>query len=260
VSPAANFELPPVGEVSFGLSFVPLTSFKIVHFGAFWDLIREDYPECDDKPQVFDAPNAPISVTEWFPLPRVWYLHRARNYLIQLQPNRIWFNWRRLTDAEEYPRFDALAPRFRSTVKQFVDFANNNNIGPVNPMAAELTYVNQVPAGEVWQEYSDVGNFMEDVRWSGGRTLLPKPSGIAWRAEFQIGSDKLSVELKSGEEITGAKRRMFFLEIRASTILPVAGVLDHFDWFNRANHLIVNAFCELTTKKAQNDYWKRTGG
>jgi len=78
--PVATFKRPPVGEVSFGLAFAPLTTFKVAHYGAFWDLIRKDYPECDDKSQFFDAAHPPMMYEGWFPLPRVWYLHRNRNF------------------------------------------------------------------------------------------------------------------------------------------------------------------------------------
>ncbi len=256
--PVATFKRPPVGEFSFGLAFAPLTAFKVAHYGAFWDLIRKDYPECDDQPQIVDAASGPpVSVAGWFPLPRVWYLHRNRNYLIQLQPNRIWFNWRRLNEAEEYPRFETLVPVFRETVKQFSDFASANNIGRVEPTGAELTYVNQIPAGKLWRAYSDVGNFMEDVRWTEGRKTLPKPDGVAWRAEFKLGSDNLAVDLKSGRELVGEQRPFYVLEFRAFTAQRSELEGNTFEWYRKANKLIVDAFCELTTIKAQHDHWQR---
>jgi uncharacterized protein (TIGR04255 family) len=256
--PVANFKRPPIGEVSFGLSFIPLNAFKAAHYGAFWDLIRKDYPDCDDKPQVFDLPGPPPLTAEWFPLPRVWYLHRDRNFLIQLQPNKIWLNWRRLNDAEDYPRFEALLPIFRDAVGQFSDFVSDSNIGTVSATSGELSYVNQIPIGEIWHDYSDVGKFMEDVRWVGGRKTLPNPTGIAWRADFNVGSDRLSVNLTSGKEAVGAQRPMYVLEIRASSANDTAFTRNDFEWFNKANKLIVEAFCELTTAKAQSEYWKRT--
>jgi uncharacterized protein (TIGR04255 family) len=170
----------------------------------------------------------------------------------------MWFNWRRLNAAEEYPRFEALVPVFRETVTQFSNFAGANNIGKIDPTGAELTYVNQIPAGSLWQAYSDVGNFMEDLRWTEGRKALPKPDGIAWRAEFKLGSDNLAVDLKSAKELVGEQRPSYVLEIRASTNEKTEVEAISFEWFNKANKLIVDAFCELTTKKAQNDHWERT--
>jgi uncharacterized protein (TIGR04255 family) len=255
--PVANFRRPPVGEVSFGLGFAPFTAFKAAHYGVFWDLIRKDYPECDDKPQVVDVANPPIGMPEWFPLPRVWYLHRNRNYLIQLQPNRIWLNWRRLNDAEEYPRFEALLPVFRDTVGQFADFVKTYNIGDFVATGAELSYVNHIPVGDPSRLYSDVGEFMADVRWAGGRKTLPNPDGIVWRTEFNMGDDRLSVDLKSGKERAGAQRPLYLLEIRASTSAVAHASGNFFEWFGRANKLIVEAFCEVTTPEAQRDYWQR---
>jgi len=254
--PVASFKSPPVGEVSFGLGFSPLTAFKVAHYGAYWDVIRKDYPECEDKPQVFDSTSSAISLGEWFPPPRVWYLHRDRNYLIQLQPNRIWLNWRRLNDAVEYPRFETLFPIFRQIVEQFAEFSRANNLGNIVATSGELSYVNYIPPADSKQPYSDIGDFMLDVRWAEGRKSLPNPDGIAWRAEFTMGNSKLSVDLKSGKR-ADTQRSLYVLEIRASNSVGTEFTANPFDWFPTANKMIVAAFCEVTTEKAQREYWHR---
>lgn len=252
-----TFKNPPVGEVSFGLGFAALATFKVAHFGSFWDLIRKDYPECEDKPPVLDPTSLPVGMSGWFPLPRVWYLHRDRNFLIQLQQNRIWLNWRRLNESEQYPSFETLFPIFQATVARFVDFVHGNNLGEIMPNVAELAYVNQIPSGDSSRPYSDVGEFMEDLR-SPHYKYLPSPDGIAWRSEFTVGEDKLSIDLKSGKEIAGAQRSIYMLEIRSSRNFRDQSTAIPFDWFMTANKLIVNAFCDVTTEKAQREYWQRT--
>jgi uncharacterized protein (TIGR04255 family) len=253
----ANFRKPPVGEVSFGLRFAPLTTFRAAHFGMFWDLVRSDYPECEDKPQFYDPTSPPVSVPEWFPYPRVWYVHRNRNLLLQLQPNGIWLNWRRLNEGEPYPRFERLFPIFRETVERFANFARGNNLGDVAPAAAELLYVNHIPSEDSSQPYSDVGEFMQGLS-SPRRKVLPAPDGVAWRAEFTVADDKLSVDLKSGKARVGTQERLYILEIRAWVQLNFENAESSFPWFIRANKLIVDAFCDVTTEKAQREYWQRT--
>jgi uncharacterized protein (TIGR04255 family) len=255
--PVASFKNPPVGEVWFGLRLAPLTAFKAVHYGAFWDLIRKDYPECEDQSPVFDQLSPYYGGPESFPLPRVWYLHRDRNYLIQLQPNRIWLNWRRLTESDQYPRFESLFPAFQETIARFAEFARANNIGDVMAVGGELSYVNHIPSLDSAQLYSDVGEFMDDVRWGAHRSL-PTPDGLAWRTEFSLGKDKLFVDLKTGRERAGAQRAIFILEIRAATVFePTSAAGDCLGWFHTANRLIVDAFCEVTTEKAQREHWQR---
>jgi len=253
--PVASFKKPPVGEVSFGLWFQPLPAFKTAHYGAYWDLIRKDYPECEDKPPVLDAnPLGFRQVGDWFPPPRVWYLHRDRNLLIQLQPNRIWLNWRRISDGDEYPRFEALLPVFRATVQQFAEFLRANNVGSVLPHGGELSYVNQFPPGDQSQPYSDIGEVLKDVSWSAGHKVLPNPDGIAWRAEFTVDGDRLSVDLKTGKR-SDTQQNLHVLEIRAFT--GTSSTFDIDSWFPKANTLVVGAFCDLTTERAQRELWQR---
>jgi uncharacterized protein (TIGR04255 family) len=254
--PVANFKNPPVGEVSFGLGFSPLPGFKVAHFGAFWDLIRKDYPECEDKAPLFDASSPPAVIPDWFPFPRVWYVHRERNFLVQLQPNKIWLNWRRLNEAEAYPRFEKLFPIFADLVGLFTKFAEGNNLGQLMTTGADLSYVNHIPSAGSPSPYTDAAEFVQDLR-SAQRRYLPSPDGIAFRTEFTIGDDKLSVDLKSGRERVEPQRPIFILEIRAWASLKPERDTEPLKWFTHANELIVNAFCDVTTVKAQREHWQR---
>src|SRR5512138_2194313 len=101
-----TFERPPLVEVSFGLFFSPLLDFKISHFGAFWTRLRPDFSETADRPIVADSAAAPALVSQEWPLfPRVWYVHKDRAQILQLQTDRFYFNWRKSSDGALYPRF-----------------------------------------------------------------------------------------------------------------------------------------------------------
>src|SRR5688572_27869760 len=90
-----TFERPPLVEVSFGVMFAPLTAMRTAHFGAFWSRVREEFDQTDDKPAVMtDVQEASVTqVGDWFPLPRVWYVQKDGGAILQLQPNRFYFNW-----------------------------------------------------------------------------------------------------------------------------------------------------------------------
>jgi uncharacterized protein (TIGR04255 family) len=260
-----NYKNPPISEISFGLSFAPLDGFRVSHYGLFWDRIRIDYPETTDQVPFFNPDEvlpSPSVIQENkfpFPLPRCWYIHRDRKLLIQLQSNRVWFNWRRLASADEYPHFEVLFAQFQYVIGLLEEFLLNTNVGKLDATALELVYVNHIPAGKLWNRYGDVGNFMRDVSWRSDASRLPMPSGIGWTAIFGFDEVRVTADLKAGKEPSGEQRSIYALELRATSIgrgeifnRPELG------WYRRAHHLLHDAFADLTTEEAQRDYWLRT--
>lgn len=137
--PLPEYECPPVIEVVCGLQFAPLVQFQATALGLFWQRIRGEYPSSQPQPPLvhvveqLDAPsaeNAPIELTEFPPLPRMFFVDRSENWLIQLQPGRFLHNWRREHDAETYPRFPIVFERFWRAWRQFLDFCRDERIAP----------------------------------------------------------------------------------------------------------------------------------
>src|ERR1700760_930942 len=108
-----TFERQPIAEVSFGVAFLPLKELRTSHFGLFWSRLQSEFPQTVDAVPIGDFGGdmgGMVSVPGWFPLPRVQFIHRNREQLVQLQPNRFYFNWRRLQPITAYPRFASLEP------------------------------------------------------------------------------------------------------------------------------------------------------
>src|SRR5579871_3640555 len=145
-----HFANPPVVEVACGVQFDGLEEWRTPHYGQFWSTIQNDYPETEDHPplallRLDPAPavfEPKLSLLP--PLRRVFFINRAGNFLIQVQQNRLYNNWRKVNDSDEYPRFDAAYQRFTSTWAQFEEFLSKSNLPSPRRDVWELTYINHI--------------------------------------------------------------------------------------------------------------------
>jgi hypothetical protein len=117
-----HFAKPPIVEVACGIQFEGLERWRTPHYGQFWTKIQPDYSDTEDHPPLARVRLDPAPAFEpqvWSPLPplrRVFFIRPPGNFLIQLQQNRLLHNWRKVADADEYPRFDVAFERFMWTV------------------------------------------------------------------------------------------------------------------------------------------------
>ena len=146
-----HFAHPPVVEVACGVQFEGLEQWRTPHYGQFGAAIRDAYPETEDQPPLARV-RLDASATfdpQWSflpPLRRVFFISPPGNFLIQLQPNRLLHNWRKVADGDQYPRFDAAFEKFIWTWEQFNKYLSSAGLPRPKPEAWELTYINHIVA------------------------------------------------------------------------------------------------------------------
>jgi uncharacterized protein (TIGR04255 family) len=258
---------PPVVEVAISVQFDELVAFKPVHFGLLWERIRSRYSGTEHHPplpsvmELFGAQGprrASLTVESTFPIGRCWYLSEDRHQLIQLQPDRLILNWRKLDTDTEYPRYDTLRGRFERELSVFASFISDQKLGELDPTQCELTYVNHMPAGIGWDVRNDLPNLL--TPWSGETTqkYLPpiEDARLSWQYLLEdrgAALGRLYVNLQSA---TSDDVPVFVLQLtgRGAPIGPgVDGVLAFTD---RAHEWIVNGFTAITTQH-MHKLWKR---
>ncbi len=122
-----HFAHPPVVEVACGVQFEGLEQLAN---SELWSIRGCRFRGLRSTPQTEDHPplarvRLDASATfgpQWSSLPplrRVFFISPPGNFLIQLQPNRLLHNWRKVADGDEYPRFDAAFEKFIWTWEQF---------------------------------------------------------------------------------------------------------------------------------------------
>jgi uncharacterized protein (TIGR04255 family) len=171
-----NFEAPPLVETILGVEFARLPKFSIPHFGLYWQAIRTDYPTFSVQPpldsQVGNTDPKPlkrsglqIQVLNHPPV-RCWFINTDQTELVQLQPDRFIFNWRKSTGIELYPRYDQhTRPAFAREWQRFTEFTQTEKLGDPAIRQCELTYFNHIEKGQGWESFSDLPSVFPC--WSG---------------------------------------------------------------------------------------------
>jgi uncharacterized protein (TIGR04255 family) len=259
-----HYNSPPVIEVVLGVQFEELPGFLSVHFGSFWECVRSDYPEAEDRPplpSVFEerpSQEPSLDFLDVPPLRRVFLVHSSKNYLLQVQPTRFLHNWRKLKPTDAYPRFAAAEERFLSNWSIFRRFVEQNKFGSLKANQYELTYINHILSDEkgfphAIHEYSYVFN------WPNQRPnfFLPDPASLAIDVKFRLPEKRamLHVNVKHGRRLPD-KMEVLILELTARGPAQ-SDASDMKGWFSTAHEWIVRGFTDLTTTIAH-ERWGRT--
>lgn len=149
---------PPIVEVACGFLFADIAGLDPVAAGAYWSERRVDYPAHQVHPKIEDP--APPGSVEFFtnPLLRTWLTSVRNDFVIQIQSDRFYLNWRK-TDAA-YPRFSSgdggLLMRATSEFERFAKFcATHVGVDPL-PEQVELTKVDHLVQDEHWHTFAEL--------------------------------------------------------------------------------------------------------
>ena len=253
-----DYTSPPLTEVACGISFTSLSKMNMPHFGLFWNLLIDDFPVSKHAPPL-GGTNASVCPSTGLPLPRIWLIGESENILIQLQNDRFLFNWRKMGDTDEYPRFNFVLDSFRKYLGVFINFVGEYDLGEITPIGCELNYINHIVEGEGWQGTEQIGNIFNDIAWSSDKEFLPPPSVINWQGIFELPEDKgeLDVILRQGKRRTDMQR-LFTLEMNAKGIdRKMQQFDDVWSWYDLAHEWIVKGFADLTKQEIQANLWGR---
>lgn len=250
-----DYTNPPLYEVVCGLKFEPL-NLKVPYYGLFWrDALKSEFPTCEHAPPLGLLPDS--IRPENLPLPRVWFVNKSDDHVLQLQDDGFLFNWRRGSHDSSYPRFAAVFDSFQSYLKLFKDFLYKYELGQMKQKRYELTYINHILEGEGWGGLGDIGNVMADLRWdSDKKQALPDPSNLNLTYAFPMSNDKGTIyaSLKYGQRISD-ERNLLKLELNAFSNPSCVDEDDLVAWFQLAHESVVYGFSDLTEPKMRKDVW-----
>lgn len=263
-APIRSFESPPVVEVVFGVHFAALPSLQTAHYGAFWERIRDHYPECQDHPPLtpvferFDKKGSPkFEFSNVPPLRRTWFVHHEKTSIIQMQRDRFLCNWRKVNPDDEYPRYASLIEPFDRNLEAFSGFASEYDLGKLEHQQYELTYVNRIHQSDGWQTPADLGSVFPDFHWrENEQRFLPAPERVNWVTTFQLPeqSGRLHVSIRTAAVQEGEQE--LFLELTARGF-PQSGQRNMRDWFDQAHQWIVLGFEDLTDASVRKNTWRQ---
>jgi uncharacterized protein (TIGR04255 family) len=261
----ADFRLPPVVEVVCGVQFEPLAEFRSAHVGLFWQEVREAYPIARDAfalPPVvenFGAPSLQASVLPLFTfgggaLPRVQLVDERGGQMIQLQNGRFHHNWEKQRREEEYRRYKNLRPAFVKRWDQFKRFVGDQALGAIRPTQYEISYINHIVAGELWDQrrgVSDLLPWFAPPHGLAGHVFEPQ---FAMHAPVPKCQGRLHVTGQVGVRAKDSQD-VFAMELTVRGAPAKAGEDgDLVAWMDHARERIVRSFVELTSEKARRSW------
>ena len=265
-----KYKRPPVVEVAMSVQFEELTGFQPVHFGLFYEVVRERYPRTEYHPplasvvELFGAPGtrrSSLSVeSENFPTGRCWYLSEDGLRLVQLQPDRFVLNWRKLDSDTEYPSYETLREMFRNELELFLGFVADRALGNFEPTQCELTYVNHVTSEQGWRGFRDLADIL--APWS-GRTLesyLPEveDARLNWSYRFEENGSPIGrLHVQCNPAIRTRDRTLLLVLQLTARGAPLGEGLDGaLAITDRGHEWIVHGFTSITTEQ-MHQRWER---
>jgi len=255
--PLPSFKQPPVDEVVCGLRFEPLRQLKLPYIGLLWEKFRNDYPTTQHAIPIASDSSLLVDEATGVPLPRVWFISAADNELIQFQLDRFYYNWRQRGD--DYPRYPSIIEKFEKAKNQLDAFTNEIQLGTINPVEYELTYINHVSIGQGWENIDDLPRVIRDLTWQREKHhFLPNPANVAWQVKFSLPDGKGSLNVKLNQTTRKVDNvRGLILELTAKGLGEEKTPRAMRSWFDLAHEWIVRGFTDLTTEEIQETVWKR---
>ncbi len=160
---APHSTVAPVVETVLGVQFDKLAGFRSQHYGLFWLKYLEPlgwqtftdetplptYQEKFDRARLVRDFNPPSSTLQV----RMKLKNEARTQTVQIQADKLYFSWNR--DQDGMASYKEVLPVFESLFESYQQFAVDNSLGQLTPNLWEITYINRVPPGSLWQSLAD---------------------------------------------------------------------------------------------------------
>lgn len=263
-------------ETILGVQFDPIRAFTNGHLGAFWARIRGSSQAGERWTKVTDAAPLPMTFERfddehpWMdvgialqvsrdpPANRLQISNESGNALIQIQNGRIHYNWVRQHDGV-YVRYENVRPRFEAILAELGSYLKEQGLGDIKPNQWEVTYVNHMPKGTVWDapgDWADVFVGLAPSGFGASESRFESFAGV-WHYEIPEKRGRLHVELARAR--TQAAPREELLRFTLTARGPISpGTLNGGELVNGLDlgrRAIVTGFRDLTSKRAH-AYWK----
>jgi len=264
-SPLPKFGNPPVVEVALSILFDPLLGFRSAHAGLLWERIKDQFPVTEDQPELppaieepsaFSPPQPPRLEIMERPRLRTWFQNADGTQLLQIQHNRIAYNWKRGINAVPYPSYETVEQRFRELLPVFMEFINRQRLGDLVPIQAEVTYVNHIR-----ENHQKIGEVFTVWPLRDSNAFLPPPEDVRMVARYPITNERREFVGRLMAEVQPAYLTSDRTEVISLNMIargkPDSQTIDGaFGFLNRGHEWIVRGFVELTTS-AMHAKWDR---
>lgn len=262
-----KFKRPPVLETVLGVQFDPLAKLSNAHLGVFWEELGQGWPNVNDAQRLDRQFETFGKGRPWAgsrlqldlrqpPSSRVQIRNSEEDRMIQVQNDGFHYNWLG-HEGKEYPHYHVVRLEFDHEFKRFLGFLEKHSIEEPKTNQWEVTYVNHMPKGTVWNVPGDWPELFPPLV-----SLSHEPSSLMletfrgdWKFEITQQLGRLHVQIMHGLK-NGMNTELLVMKLTARGPIDKSEGkgLSLDDGLNLGRRTIVTAFKELTSEKAH-DYW-----
>ena len=266
VEPLPDYSQPPVVETVVGIQFEPLSRFSTAHLGAFWKALGAEWPHVSDAPPLEPQFEQFGESVNWgklevqlrvmkTPSARLQIRSAAGDRMIQVQNGRFHLNWLG-HGGDEYPRYARIRDEFVDRFRQFREFVRREGLGDLQPNQWEVTYVNHMPRGTVWNGPEDWTFFLplgQVTRTAAGAPL--ESFGGEWHFLIPPNAGRLHVQWRHGRQSGSPELELIVLTLTArGPIQQAEDESQSIAGLDLGRETIVRSFQAFTSTDA-NRYW-----
>jgi uncharacterized protein (TIGR04255 family) len=257
---SVSFRDPPVIEVAFSMQFTAGV-IDLELLGEIAGHAKAAFPRREQHPPI-PAMNEEFNVRVAVPqlifqtapgLPRTWFVNPDGSRLVQVQSDRLGYNWRRDGLSQgEYPRYNGLR---QELINQVLPIAERvvTSVPTARINVVELSYINELRAGEAAPRglHPPLNRFLRSVGSFDGE-FLPQPEDARLQARWRIPGDAgVPVgRLYAAAEPAFSNRDetpIYVLNLTARLLAGHSGPSDAVALLDTAHEWIVRGFKDLTT-------------
>ncbi|MCW9023636.1 MAG: TIGR04255 family protein [Gammaproteobacteria bacterium] len=267
-TPLPKFDLPPVIETVLSAQFSPLPNFSNAHAGWFWkSYLNEVWDHAVAAPRLDDHFEKFSEESMWIPeggrfmlqtqpaVDRLQIIRSDNLRMIQCQNTRFVYNWRKLEDGD-YPSYEKLLPEFKENFDKYQKFVSDSKNPEIKLNQWEVTYVNHIPKGELWDQATDWQKILP-----GFGVIAPSVEGQTldnfrgvWSFALDGNKGRIHIDLRHVRVGGGSGPEALLLQLTARG--AVNKDVDLYSGFDIGHEAIVRTFADMTSKECHTK-WKR---
>jgi uncharacterized protein (TIGR04255 family) len=260
------YKKPPVVETVMGVQFEPIPGFTNGHLGLFWAYLggMAQWTNAQDAAPVGFEFERFGDEMQWEPLnflrfgisqipsARLQIRNATRDRMVQVQNGRLIYNWIG-TEGSEYARYEKIRREFDVVLEQFQRFLSEHSLPTMSPNQWEITYINHLPKGTVWNSVGDWGKVFKFT--ASPPEVIPscrlESIGSNWVYEIEPSRGRLHMKLQHGRTDKREDVLIFSLTARGPVREGEGSVQTVDAGLNIGHSVIVNGFTDLTSAEAR---------
>ena len=262
--PRASFKNPPLVEVAASVQFEHPLGINTLDMANIWSSFdRKRFSRYREMPPLDPLLPQNTHLIEMSPLPpmrRYWFETEQQDALIQLQQDRLIYNWKRppsnFNDQNCYPRYEKVIAAFFEYYGKLIKFLEDRQLQSSNPSYLGLTYINLIEIPE--NGLGVIGKVFKDINLMGKERLLPAPQNIHHTWFFQVPDLPISLktDLSTRQRVhDGSKTLQYELSVTGPiSDFSYAGMQD---WFKNAHLWITHGFVDATSNEMHKEWEKQ---